>query len=127
MRTVLIVICVFAVLGCLGGGLYLWLQHREDVAQEERDRSPPAQCAKQPFMGVADVCWTDVQECWSRKIDCEPVDAYACFRGVAITSKKRTKWCARTFGDCVTYRRDVARDPEYADLSECLIYRSAAK
>lgn len=127
VRAFLITAGLLIALGCIGAAVYLWDRHRDEanaIEQRNRDRSGPAYCATTKISGVAGICWTDVAECEQRKIECETVDAYACFRGLAITNHKRTKWCLRRFGDCVDYRRELLRDAEYTDISECLVYRT---
>lgn len=124
MRGFLLGLGLLTAIGLLLAAGYSYLKYRDDEAQTDRDNSGPAWCSKKPFGGEQSMCWITESECQSRHVECEVTATYACVRATGNTSDSKGQWCLKTFGACAAWRDRILRDPEYRDVSACLVYRT---
>jgi hypothetical protein len=68
-------------------------------------------------------CWPTPSICASRGAGCKKRTAWACFALTERTSGKEGVLCLVDYGMCSKVATLSERDPEYSDVSDCVIHR----
>lgn len=73
------------------------------------------------------ICALAAEGCKRVKTSCTRTFTYACFTYTSRTTNQDQVMCWSTYGRCADVSTMFDRDPEHANVSECVIFRPKAK